>query len=65
MLHLDFTNYDVWIINLWNFNRMFWISNAIPFFWLNWITQGIMVFWNITNGIEDLSTKFVQMMILG
>ena len=41
MLHLEFTNYDVWmadcIINLWNLYlyRMFWISNAVPYFQLN------------------------------
>ena len=39
MLHLDFTNYDVWkvdyIINLWNLYRMFRISNTVPYFRLN------------------------------
>ena len=60
MLHLDFTNYDVWmadyIINLWIF-----LSNVLDFKCNSLLSvkpdvtfaQGIMVLWNITNTLSE------------
>ena len=50
LLHLDFTNYDVWmadyIINLYNICRMFWISSAIPYFRLNRMSRLRKALWS-------------------
>ena len=50
MLHLDFTNYDVWmadyIINLWNLFRMFWNLNAISYFRLNRMSRSRKALWS-------------------